>query len=1143
MVRRMSERRQTALGVARARFVEGLPRKAREVKASLALLTGTPDEDRPREELRRRLHALYASAQVFRIDPLANALKESLGLVDEVRSARRGFTQQELDVFANLAATLPALGHAGMTDAPSVSGLAAPPPPSAARGSGTSPGRSHAPTPMPRTHHSVETVVSVLVADAPEWQARVRAALPADRFEVMTASDSDEALRMARSGAPDVVLADRKLVLEPGADLVGRLREDPLTDFVPVILLLPPGSPLDPIAIREAGADEALVKPFSAETLLRTVARVTDTLAGPRGASTLTGDLTVEEIADRVADEVKRGLVEAAAKGKDLSIPVGDGTSLMAATWSAIGHIRAHVAERSGGRVRFREGPQRGGPAFVTVSGEDAPSEPIEVDLAGRRALVVDDDPAVVWFFAGLLREQGADVYEADDGCEALERARRDRPDLVISDILMPRLDGFGLTRAMKRDPQLADVPVILLSWKEDFLQRMRQLKAGASGYLRKEAGSAQILTAVRDVLRPRARLESRLKAGGDVRGRLEDVGIQTLLTTVSRLRPDARLTLRDASSLYEVDLRDGELVDLTRTASDGAFARGHKVLDSLFGTTAGRFTVVDDEAEARRIIDEPLSMLLASGMTELAARVDAVSGKNLSKAASVDLDEEALDAVLRASPEEVERVVKPLRAGTGPRALMMDGEVAPEVLESVLVDLARQGAIRRVFGPDGEDRIALAREAREKGFHPELSEHEEEGTLSWLPTAQTTEEILLEAEQMAANAGSVAPEPIDEAELQSLRPPPVPQEARTLAYADLEPPTERARKTSDIEALDEPFDTEPASIPPDAVDSDETTLELDALDGRTPIDLDAPHADDTPTTEILLDDEDDEEDETELADGADAEDTLDDGSADDASELAEEDEDEGDDEGDEGDDEYEDEGEDEEDEYEDEEDEAEDEDAPLAAVAALDDPGATLKVPPSPSMVEEDEEPLEHRPIQTVPPAAPVAPESGGMGWVGWTLVALILGAVGFVGYRLVASPDDPEVAGPVPPEAPTETGAPPDEAPPPEADTDETEPEETVVAEPSTPDLPVPYGREEAGIAELPGVSVAAGEGLVVIEPSASPMTVRVGERELEVAGATVGLPLAPGVHHLTYVRGDNQDFIWVAVREGHTRFVPAP
>jgi len=106
--------------------VEGLPRKAREVKASVALLAGTPEEERPREELRRRLHALYASAQVFRLEPLAGALKDVLALIDKVREQRRGFSQEELDRLANLAATLPSLGDAGGVRRFALSGTSGP---------------------------------------------------------------------------------------------------------------------------------------------------------------------------------------------------------------------------------------------------------------------------------------------------------------------------------------------------------------------------------------------------------------------------------------------------------------------------------------------------------------------------------------------------------------------------------------------------------------------------------------------------------------------------------------------------------------------------------------------------------------------------------------------------------------------------------------------------------------------------------------------------------------------------------------------------------------------------------------------------------------------------------------------------------
>ncbi|MEM6962793.1 MAG: hypothetical protein AAF550_13790, partial [Myxococcota bacterium] len=87
----MSEGRttKTALGVARARFVEGLSRKASELRGSIALVVGTPEADKPREDLRRRLHALYASAQVFHIEALSERLAEAIRRLDEARDSKR----------------------------------------------------------------------------------------------------------------------------------------------------------------------------------------------------------------------------------------------------------------------------------------------------------------------------------------------------------------------------------------------------------------------------------------------------------------------------------------------------------------------------------------------------------------------------------------------------------------------------------------------------------------------------------------------------------------------------------------------------------------------------------------------------------------------------------------------------------------------------------------------------------------------------------------------------------------------------------------------------------------------------------------------------------------------------------------------
>ncbi|MFK7987032.1 MAG: response regulator [Sandaracinaceae bacterium] len=1110
----MAERRQTALGAARARFIEGLPRKAREVRASLALLTGTPAEDRPREELRRRLHALYASAQVFRIEELADELRGALEKIDDVRAERRAFAQEELDTLARLAATIPRLGGDPESETPTISGMTSPGlTPAEAELIATTPPRSA----RPRMTASYETVVSVLLVDQPESQAHVRAALPPERFELMLAADADEALRLARSSAPDVVLADPTLI-GPGTELVSRLREDPLTDFVPVVLLLPPGSRLDPIRVRESGADEALVKPFDADALLRTVSRLTDTLGGAAGASTITGDLTVEEIAEYLGEEVKRGLVEAAGQGKDIAIPLGDGTPVLAAVWSAIGRVRAHVAERSGGRVRFRESPRRGGPAFVTVSNtEEADADGLSVDLAGRRAIVVDDDPAVVWFFAGLLREHGADVVEAGDGLEALEEARKRRPDLIISDILMPRLDGFGLTRALGRDPTLSDVPVILISWKEDFLSRMRELQAGAKGYLRKEAGTAQILSAVREALMPRARLEQRLRAGGDVRGRLEDVGMHTLLTTVAAERPDARVTVRDAGSLFEAELRSGDLADITRTASDGMFNRGRAVLRAALGTRTARYTVADAEGDVRRSIAQPLGDVLTEEMADLAAHVDAVSGKNLSKAARIVLNDEAANTIARGSPEQVQKVVEAIREGRGPRQLLLQGEFDPRALEEVLVDLARKGAISDVRGVDGADRVALARAARDEGLHPTLTEHEEKGTLSWLPPPSKQLEIRAQAEQDRANelvsalvAEESDDEPIDdgeiEDELESLRPPP-------SIMSESEPPP-----------LDEPFG-EPLDLDEDALVEHLATPNPMAFSEEITLDV---HEDD-------LRREDFERAKTASTPERDADVEA----SDDAPALRlppsvamEE----------------------------------EEPDALAVAPRRVEDEGSIP--PPKPrkkkkkrrkkktpsaeptaeldddTSVEATPEPIEDQKRkaaaarETVPTPQPDESE-GGVGLVGWALALLLLGALGFVGYRLVAPPPaPPEPALPHPEVAQPEVPQP--ETPSPTEVPDARE----VPSEQPEPSIPAPpaWGREARGTT-FDGVDVAPGQGLLVMESGPAPMQVSIGEREFDVGDAPVGLALDPGVHHVAILRGDDHAFLWVAVREGHTRFAPAP
>jgi len=326
-----------------------------------------------------------------------------------------------------------------------------------------------------------------------------------------------------------------------------------------------------------------------------------------------------------------------------------------------------------------------------------------DVRLAGRRVVIADDDPAVVWFMADLLKSAGCIVHEAFDGEQALELAYKHSPDLVISDILMPKMDGFSLCRALRRDVALRDVPVILLSWKEDLLQRVRELGAGAAGYVRKETDTRAILARVREALRSRARIEARLGEDGEVRGRLDGVSVRTLLEIVCATRPEARVSVRDASFHYEVEIRWGAPQRATRTAGDGTVVKGSRVLAQMLGIGAGRFTVMNSVVAVEPELDGNLAAQLAKPIARARAATQLLTTSDMNAIERVLFDEQALEDYLRATPERARSIARRMAKGESPRQLVIEGACEPSLLEDVVTDLAARGVITGVEG-GGQD-------------------------------------------------------------------------------------------------------------------------------------------------------------------------------------------------------------------------------------------------------------------------------------------------------------------------------------------------------------------------------------------------------------------------------------------------------
>lgn len=162
--------------------------------------------------------------------------------------------------------------------------------------------------------------------------------------------------------------------------------------------------------------------------------------------------------------------------------------------------------------------PSTGGLAAETVEpyvqetlrwlpdGEPAP-DAVLAPAAGARVLVADDNADMREYLARLLREDYA-VTAVRDGAEALEAASAEPPDLIVSDVMMPRLDGLGLLAELRRDARTAAVPVLLLSARAGQEAAIDGLAAGADDYLVKPFSARELLARVRTTIRL-ARLRS----------------------------------------------------------------------------------------------------------------------------------------------------------------------------------------------------------------------------------------------------------------------------------------------------------------------------------------------------------------------------------------------------------------------------------------------------------------------------------------------------------------------------------------------------------------------------------------------------------------------------------------------------------
>lgn len=118
-----------------------------------------------------------------------------------------------------------------------------------------------------------------------------------------------------------------------------------------------------------------------------------------------------------------------------------------------------------------------------------------------KKALIVDDDIDIGTVVQHIMEREGYDVIRAYDGVEAVDKARSDHPDLVIMDIMMPRMDGIEALKILKDDASTSSIPVILLTAKDGDADVVNGWRTGAALYLKKPFVAVQLIAFIELIL------------------------------------------------------------------------------------------------------------------------------------------------------------------------------------------------------------------------------------------------------------------------------------------------------------------------------------------------------------------------------------------------------------------------------------------------------------------------------------------------------------------------------------------------------------------------------------------------------------------------------------------------------------------
>ena len=237
------------------------------------------------------------------------------------------------------------------------------------------------------------------------------------------------------------------------------------------------------------------------------------------------------------------------------------------------------------------------------------------------RILIVEDEPGMIELLTVALEDEGYNISIANNGQQGLRKVEEESPDLIISDVMMPDMNGYDFCQQLRENPKTAAIPFIFLTAKKDVSDRVRGLNLGADDYISKPFHVVEVVARIKTLMmrvkraRPAAAQPAAMTTESEAAfaGDLEKMSIGEVVQTITLTRKNGRLLVVNGAKRGEVYFQDAMV-----TYADVDRKKGEEAVYRLLSWKNGQFKFDSGAMAKTRNLQKSAEGLLMEGMRRL---------------------------------------------------------------------------------------------------------------------------------------------------------------------------------------------------------------------------------------------------------------------------------------------------------------------------------------------------------------------------------------------------------------------------------------------------------------------------------------------------------------------------------------------